>query len=66
MAAIFTYGFPKAEESFLASGCTLYTLSNYNALIELAIESGYVQPEVLPTLQQWRKSPATWKVEPAI
>ncbi len=49
MAAIFTYGFPKAVESFLASGCSLYTLSNYNALIELAIESGYIQSDMLPS-----------------
>ena len=60
MVAIFTYGFPKAEESFLAAGCTLYTFSNYNALIELAIESGYIKSDMLATLQQWRQSPETW------
>jgi orotate phosphoribosyltransferase len=60
MAAIFTYGFPKAVESFLAAGCSLYTLSNYNALIDLAIESNYIHPDMLPALQQWRESPATW------
>jgi len=60
MAAIFTYGFPKAVESFLTSKCTLYTLSNYEALIELAIESGYIPSGVLPALQQWRKSPSVW------
>jgi len=60
MAAIFTYGFPKAGESFLASGCTLYTLSNYNALIELAIESGYIKSDMLTALQEWRQSPSTW------
>lgn len=60
MVAIFTYGFPKAEEAFAAANCPLVTLSNYDALIELAIESGYVDQELLPTLQLWRRSPETW------
>jgi len=61
MVAIFTYGFPKAEENFAQNNVTLDTLSNYNAMIELAIEQGYVQPEDLETLKEWRKNPDTWK-----
>ena len=61
MAAIFTYGFPKAVESFRQAGCELYTLSNYEILIELALETGYVSAENLETLQEWRKSPENWK-----
>jgi orotate phosphoribosyltransferase len=60
MAAIFTYGFPRAVEAFAAAKCPLITLSNYDALIELAVESGYITADLLPELQMWRQSPETW------
>ncbi len=60
MLAIFTYGFPVAEEAFKEANCSLDTLSNYNSLIALAQEIGYVKPEQLDTLLNWRKSPDTW------
>lgn len=61
MVAIFTYGFPTATANFEAAGVTLDTLSNYNILIDLAQEQGYVQPSDLETLREWRKSPDTWR-----
>ena len=60
MAAIFTYGFPQAEESFRQANCILHTLSNYDTLIQLAIESGYVSADNADTLRAWRHSPSTW------
>ncbi len=62
MIAIFTYGFPVADEAFKQAGCTLRTLSNYNALISLAKETGYVKEDQTETLLEWRKSPETWGV----
>lgn len=61
MVAIFTYGFPAAEQNFAQAGVKLDTLSNYNAMIELAAKQGYVKAEDLETLAQWRTSPETWK-----
>ncbi|PLX05007.1 MAG: orotate phosphoribosyltransferase [Marinilabiliales bacterium] len=60
MAAIFTYGFPTAENNFKEAACNLTTLSNYNALIELAIEAGNVSENDLETLKSWRTDPANW------
>ncbi|MCQ2974480.1 MAG: orotate phosphoribosyltransferase [Bacteroidales bacterium] len=60
MMAIFTYGFPIAQESFKQADCQLYTLSNYNTLIELATETGYVHQDQLEKLLEWRNSPETW------
>jgi orotate phosphoribosyltransferase len=60
MAAIFTYGFSKAEESFRQADCVLHTLSDYGTLIQLALETGYISPDKLGPLQEWRKSPDTW------
>jgi orotate phosphoribosyltransferase len=61
MVAIFSYGFPDAVENFLNAGCNLDTLSNYEILIQIAAESGYVTNEELGTLKEWRKSPQIWK-----
>ena len=60
MAAIFTYGFGKAEENFKASGIPLVTLSNYNVLAEVAQEKGIIQPESFESLKSWREAPETW------
>ena len=61
MVAIFTYGFPTAEQNFSNAGVKLDTLSNYNTMIEMAIEQGYVHPDELETLKEWRRDPASWK-----
>lgn len=61
MVAIFTYGFPAAEENFEAKNCELTTLSNYNTLIDVATENNYVTEKDVETLKEWRKSPQTWK-----
>lgn len=61
MTAIFTYGFRKAEDNFRAAACELTTLSNYNAMIDLAVKIGYVQPDQVEKLKEWRLSPETYK-----
>lgn len=61
MGAIFTYGFQQAVDNFLEAGCQLDTLSDYDTLIELAIETGYVSQDQLSTLQDWRTNPSQWR-----
>lgn len=60
MAAIFTYGFPVAEEAFEKANVKLLTLSNYNAMLEAALATGYIKDKDVETLKEWRKDPATW------
>ena len=60
MLAIFTYGFDTAMQNFVQAQCPLHTLSNYNALISLAIEKKYITQEHLASLQEWRKNPEIW------
>lgn len=60
MAALFTYGFPVAEQNFRDAGVKLFTLSNYNAMIHAALSTGYIQEADIDTLQEWRKDPANW------
>lgn len=61
MAAIFTYGFPIAEQNFQQAGVTLHCLSNYNALVEAAVPLGYITDDQVDTLKEWRQSPNTWR-----
>ena len=63
MTAIFTYGFPKSAESFRQAGCLMYTLSDYDSMIQLAIETGYISDQYKETLKTWRQSPETWQTD---
>jgi orotate phosphoribosyltransferase len=60
MLAIFTYGFDVAEANFKAANVELITLSNYNHLLEQALEDAYISEEEKETLALWKKSPNTW------
>ena len=62
MVASFTYGFPIAEEAFRQARVRLVTLSDYNAVLEQAAETGYIKPEEIEVLKEWRKSPDTWHI----
>ena len=58
MVASFTYGFPVAEEAFREAGVKLITLSDYNAVLEQAAETGYIKADDLEVLKEWRKDPS--------
>jgi orotate phosphoribosyltransferase len=62
MVAIFTYGFQKATDGFTAENCRLDTLSNYNALIDCAMDSGYIGKSEVETLKKWRIDPSKWGI----
>ena len=61
MAAIFSYDFDIAKNSFMESSCPLKTLTNYHVLTGLAAEMGLISRQQLDTLQEWRKDPAEWR-----
>lgn len=60
MCALFTYGFPQADEAFAGAGVKLITLSNYNALMEVSKNLNLVAESDMEKLQQWRLDPANW------
>jgi len=61
MVCIFSYGFPQAEEAFARAGVPLRALTQYGTLIERAIETGAVSPDLQATLEEWRQNPSQWK-----
>ena len=60
--AIFSYGFPEAEENFKNAEIDLYTLSNYTNLLIQAEKSNYISEEESNILSQWSKQPDTWDI----
>lgn len=62
MVAIFSYNFNHARKAFEDANVELTTLSNYDALISVANEIGYVRDEDIEVLREWRYSPSTWGV----
>lgn len=61
MVAIFTYGFPVAQANFEDARITLNTLSDYDHLIDIALEKGHISDAQLETLKAWRTQPETWQ-----
>ena len=60
MVASYTYGFPVAEKAFKDAKVKLITLTNYEAVLDVALEIGYINKEQVPMLDEWRKDPAHW------
>lgn len=60
MCALFTYQFPVSIKRFRDADVKLITLSNYSTMLEVAVETNYIQPFELATLEEWRKDPASW------
>ena len=39
----------------------LVTLTNYEAVLDSALKTGYINEEDVPVLDNWRKDPAHWE-----
>ncbi|WP_375237998.1 orotate phosphoribosyltransferase [Aurantibacter sp.] len=60
MVAIFSYGFDVAKDNFETANVKLNTMSNYEALLEEALETNYITKEQLDTLAIWNENPSKW------
>ena len=63
MIASYTYGFPVAIEAFKNAKVELATLTNYEAVLEVAVQTGYIKEDDVEVLNTWRKDPAHWTGE---
>ena len=61
MVASYTYGFRIAEQAFKDANVKLVTLTDYQNVVEKAMEIGYIKEEDIPMLDEWRKDPENWK-----
>lgn len=60
VASIFNYGFAESKKAFQEAKCPYVSLTNYDVLIEQALESNYITQEELGPLLAWKKDPANW------
>ncbi|TXD54415.1 MULTISPECIES: orotate phosphoribosyltransferase [unclassified Polaribacter] len=60
VVAIFSYGFDEATQNFKNHNVNLKTLSNYENLLEQALDSNYISEKELVILQEWRANPSQW------
>lgn len=60
MVSVFTYGFRTADENFKKEECTVYSLCNYDVLIQKALETKYISERDMKTLRAWRELPESW------
>ena len=60
MGAIFTYGFEHSKKSFEKANCELFTLGDYDTLIDQALETKYITKADIEILKVWREDPSIW------
>ena len=63
MVASYTYGFPVAEEAFRQANVQLLTLTDYEAVVEQVLETGYIKQDDVAVLAEWRSNPSEWRKE---
>lgn len=57
VVAIFTYLLPASTELFNSISCEFKTLSNYDVLIDVALENDYIKDGDLEKLKAWKQDP---------
>ena len=62
MVASYTYGFDVAKKAFEDAKVELITLTNYEAVLDVALKTGYIQESHVELLHKWRSDPAHWNV----
>jgi orotate phosphoribosyltransferase len=63
MVAIFTYGFELSEANFKKAHVDLFTLSNYQNLLNFAVAKKYITESEQETLKEWSVAPDSWGIE---
>ena len=58
IASIFTYGLQKGLDRLAAAHVTNVSLSNFDAVCEIAAAEGKIQPEDIDRLKKFRANPS--------
>lgn len=60
VVSIFTYGLEKGKDAFVQEDIKSESLTNFAALVETAIEKGYISQDDEESLLSWSKDPSEW------
>lgn len=58
--AIFSYGLPVSQKSFEKARCQLYTLTNLETLLTVALKDGWISREEKMLIQKFSQNPTGW------
>ena len=58
IASIFTYGMQKGLDRLAAAGVKNVSLSNFDVLVQVAAQKGYIRPEQVERLIRFRNNPS--------
>lgn len=61
LASIVTYGLPEAEKTFSEADYPIFSLTNYDTIIQAAVEMDYISADEIAVLQEWKKDPRAWR-----
>ena len=60
LVSIFNYGFAAADQKFKDTNCPYISLSNFNALAEVAIQTNYITNLQAEKIAMWSQDPQAW------
>jgi orotate phosphoribosyltransferase len=60
MVSLFNYGFNQAFDAFAEKNVRFISLTNYDQLVSLAIDKGWIGADMENTLLKWRQDPGNW------
>lgn len=61
LISVFTYGFDMARQRLADADVAFTSLCSYDILLREAVEQELISASDLTSLQEWRKSPDTWR-----
>ena len=60
MLSIFSYNFDFANQRFQNENIPIYSLADYNTLVEMILSEGSTSEDEAARLIDWRKDPENW------
>lgn len=61
VVSIFTYGMQKGIDRLADANVENHSLTNFNTLVDVAAEEGYIKEDQVPMLRRFISSPADWQ-----
>ena len=63
VGAIFSYQLQAIVDNFRQADLSYFTLTNYSALLEAAVETNYISTTERAALEKWRHDPENWSAK---
>ncbi|GAB4313589.1 MAG: orotate phosphoribosyltransferase [Phototrophicales bacterium] len=58
--AIVSYGFQQAVDAFQQAAVKLHTLTNFDQILQIGLQTGYFQPTDVKIIRAWMSNPYEW------